>query len=203
MGAYSQFISEERRAVPTPKSLVNDDGTCVFGTFDREFKDMDLLRAKKPTHAPQAVNRLKLTLWEATEVHLKHGVLLAVVCDMGIFGKTLNIFYDKRTKKVYAWDTNLKSSDTVIAPNLTNGRVTEARTGVSHVLYINHFEMAMPAERISPGQGELDQVQFLSYPHQQAERGQHPVRREPAAVQPEGFLQGGGVTHHKWRGNAL
>lgn len=140
MGTYRKFISETRRAVSTPKSLVNADGTCVFGTFDREFEDLDLVRAKKPTHAPQAANRLKLTLWEAAEVHLKHGVLLAVVCDMGIFGKTLNIFYDKRTKKVYAWDTNLKSRDTIIAPNLIHGRVSEARTGVSHVLYINHFE---------------------------------------------------------------
>lgn len=86
------------------------------------------------------MNRLKLTLWEATEVHLKNGVLLAVVCDMGIFGKTLNIFYDKRTGKVYCWDTNLKSKDTVIAPNLINGAIAEGQTPVSHVKYVNNFQ---------------------------------------------------------------
>lgn len=70
----------------------------------------------------------------------ENGVLLAVVCDMGIFGKTLNVFYDKRTKKVYCWDTNLKSKDTVIAPNLINGAVAEGKTPVSHVRYVNDFQ---------------------------------------------------------------
>ena len=140
MGEYSKYIDPKRRAVPTPKSMVDEKGICAFGTFDKEFEQMDLVKLKKPTRAPQCMNRLKLTLWEATEVHLKNGVLLAVVCDMGIFGKTLNIFYDKRTKKVYCWDTNLKSKDTVIAPNLINGAVAEGQTPVSHVKYVNNFQ---------------------------------------------------------------
>ena len=73
-------------------------------------------------------------------MHLKNGVLLAVVCDMGIFGKTLHVFYDKRTKQVYTWDTNLKSKDTVIAPNLLRGSIAEGETPVSHVRYENRFE---------------------------------------------------------------
>ena len=140
MGDYSKFIDEKRRAVPTPESMVDENGICAFGTFDKEFEKMDLVKLKKPTSLPNCFNRLKLTLWEATEVHLKNGVLLAVVCDMGIFGKTLNVFYDKRTKKVYCWDTNLKSKDTVIAPNLINGAVAEGKTPVSHVRYVNDFQ---------------------------------------------------------------
>ena len=140
MGDYSKFIDEKRRAVPTPESMVDENGICAFGTFDKEFRKMDLVKLKKPTSLPNCFNRLKLTLWEATEVHLKNGVLLAVVCDMGIFGKTLNVFYDKRTKKVYCWDTNLKSKDTVIAPNLINGAVAEGKTPVSHVRYVNDFQ---------------------------------------------------------------
>ncbi len=140
MGKYSKFIDEKRRAVPTPKSMVDENGRCAFGTFDKEFESMELLKLKKPTKAPDFLKRLKLTLWQATEVHLKNGVLLAVVCDMGIFGKTMNVFYDKRTKKVYCWDTNLKSKDTVIAPNLINGAVAEARTPVSFVKYVNNFQ---------------------------------------------------------------
>ena len=140
MGEYSKFISEVRRSVPVPKSMVDENGRCAFGTFDREFESMELVKLKKPTRAPQAMNRLKLTLWEATEVHLKNGVLLAVVCDMGIFGKLLNVFYDKRTKKVYCWDTNIKSKDTAIAPNLLNGSVAEARDGGSFVRCVNNFE---------------------------------------------------------------
>ena len=98
MGNYSDFIAKERRSVATPKSLVKEDGTCYFGTFDKEFEEMDLLKLKNPTHAPDFLNKFKLTLWEATEIHFKEGVLLAVVCDMGIFGKLMNVFYDKETQ---------------------------------------------------------------------------------------------------------
>ena len=140
MGKYSEFIAPERRTRPTPKSMVKPDGGCEFGTFDKEFEEMDLVKLKGPTALPNCFNRLKLTLWEATEIHLKNGVLLAVVCDMGIFGKTLNVFWDKRTKKVYCWDTNLPSKETVIAPNLINGAVAEAHTPVSFVKYINNFQ---------------------------------------------------------------
>jgi len=134
-----RFISEKRRSVPTPKSMVDEQGKCEFGTFESEFEKMELLKLKKPTHAPQFMNRLKLTLWEATEVHFKEGVLLAVVCDMGIFGKTLNVFYDKRTKKVYCWNTDLKSKDTTIAPNLLNGSIAEAYTDDGFIKYVNDF----------------------------------------------------------------
>ena len=140
MGDYSKYISEKRRAVPTPKDLVDADGKVVFGTFESEFETMELLRAKRPTKAPDCLNKFKLTLWEATEVHLKNGVLLAVVCDMGIFGKQLNMFYDKRSKIVYCWDTQIKSKDTIIAPNLLNGAVAEARSEFGFVKYINNFQ---------------------------------------------------------------
>ena len=140
MGEYSKFISEKRRAVPTPKDLVDENGKVVFGTFDKEFETMELLRAKKPTRAPECLNKFKLTLWEATEVHLKNGVLLAVVCDMGIFGKQLNMFYDKRSKKVYCWDTQIPSKETIIAPNLLNGAVAEAKSDVGFVRYVNNFQ---------------------------------------------------------------
>ena len=140
MGEYSKYISEKRRAVPTPKDLVDENGKVVFGTFDKEFETMELLRAKRPTKAPDFLNKFKLTLWEACEVHLKNGVLLAVVCDMGIFGKQLNMFYDKRTKKVYCWDTQIKSKDTKIAPNLLNGSIAEAASDVGFVKYVNDFQ---------------------------------------------------------------
>ena len=139
-GEYSKYINETRRAIPTPKSMVRADGSCEFGTFDKEFEEMDLVRLKGPTALPNAFNALKLTLWEATEVHFDNGVLLAVVCDMGIFGKTLNVFYDKRTKTTYCWDTNLKSKDTQIAPNLIRGSVAFAKTDVSFVRYENFFD---------------------------------------------------------------
>lgn len=139
MGEYSKFISDARRAVPTPKDMVKD-GKCVFGTFDKEFETMDLHAIKNPTRVPDLFKRLKLTLWEATEVHLDDGVLLAVVCDMGIFGLTLNVFYEKTERKVYSWTTKLKSKNTLIAPNLINGSEAKAVTKNSHVHYVNDFQ---------------------------------------------------------------
>lgn len=139
MSDYKRVIAPERRSVPTPKDMVKD-GKCVFGTFDKEFETMDLLGIKNPTHAPDFLKRLKLTLWEATEVHMEQGVLLAVVCDMGIFGMTLNVYYDKASKKVYSWTTQLKSKDTQIAPNLINGSEAKAETKDSHVHYVNNFQ---------------------------------------------------------------
>ena len=105
MSDYSKFIAPERRSVPTPRHMV-ENGKCVFGTFDKEFETMDLLGIDNPTSAPDFLKKLKLTLWEATEVHLEEGVLLAVCCDMGIFGQIMNVFYDKRKKKVFTW-TNM------------------------------------------------------------------------------------------------
>ena len=140
MTDYSSFISPKRRSVPVPEDLVDSYGNCVFGSVDGEFETMDLLHARKPTHAPQFLNRYKLTLWEACEVNLKNGILLVALCDMAFFGKTLCLFFDKRTKKVYSWDHNLSSRKTVIAPNLLNGSIAEAKTRVSHVKYVNHFE---------------------------------------------------------------
>jgi hypothetical protein len=58
---------------------------------------------------------------------------------MGIFGKTLNVFYDKRMKKVYCWNTDLKSKDTTIAPNLLNGSISEAHTDDGFIKYVNDF----------------------------------------------------------------
>ena len=140
MGEFSKFIDEKRRSVATPNDMVDQNGKCVFGTFDKEFKTMELLKARKPTRAPEFLKRLKLTLWQATEVNLKNGVLISAVCDMAFFGKTLNLFFDKRTKQVYCWDSNLKSKETIIAPNLINGSITQAKTDVSHIQYVNNFQ---------------------------------------------------------------
>lgn len=139
MGEYSKFISDVRRAVATPKDMVKD-GKCVFGTFDKEFETMDLMGIKNPTHAPDCLKKLKLTLWEATEINMKQGVLLVALSDMGFFGITINVYYDKANKKVYSWSTKLKSKDTIIAPNLINGSVATAVTKNSHIKYVNNFQ---------------------------------------------------------------
>ena len=71
-----------RRPAPTPRSIVGEDGRCVFGTFSEEFQDLGLTSARRPTGAPQFMNRLKLTRWEASEICFRDGVLLSGVCNM-------------------------------------------------------------------------------------------------------------------------
>lgn len=136
---YSKFIDEKRRSVSTPESIVDENGKCVFGTFDKEFKKMDLLKLKKPTKAPNCMNKYKLTLWEATEVNLKNGILLLAVSDMAFFGKIIVVFYDKRSKTVYTWDESIPTKNTTIAPNLLDGSICEATSEFNHIKYVNDF----------------------------------------------------------------
>ncbi len=140
MGSFSGYISEKRRAVRTPENIVSENGACAFGTFDREFQKMDFVRAKRPTEAPQAFNRLKLTLWEATEVHFDEGVLLIALSDMGLFGKVLHLFYDKQTKQISVWDATLPNGKVKIAPSLVGGSTALAETKDCSVRYGNRFD---------------------------------------------------------------
>ena len=139
MADYSQYIHKNRRSRPTPASIVDEDGRCVFGTFDREFSDFDLEKAKRPTRAPQNMNKLRLTLWEAAEIHVPEGILLTAVCDMGLFGTVMVLFYDQKTGKVYNWSSTLPSSGTKIAPDLIEDTVTEAETSSGFVRFVNDF----------------------------------------------------------------
>ena len=68
-GNYSKYISKKRRKQKTPKKLVDEKGKIIFGTFESEFEEMDLLKAKGPTRLPNFFNKYKLTLWEVGEVN--------------------------------------------------------------------------------------------------------------------------------------
>lgn len=141
MENYRAYISPRRQSLPTPKNLVTD-GRAAFGTFDKEFAAMDLKNCVTPVHRyfPKTFNRFRLTLWEACEINLDQGVLLAAVTDMGVFGMVLHVFFDKRSKQVYSWKSLLKRASTAIAPNLLNGSVSTAQSKKSRIRFVNHFE---------------------------------------------------------------
>ncbi len=139
MGEFSKFISEKRRSVATPRHLV-EDGKCVFGTFDKEFETMDFLKINHPTDAPDFLNPIRLTMWEAAEVHLKGGHLLTAVCNMGLFGVSLTLFYDHHTKKLYHWTETLTPAEAVISPNLIKGSVTTAKRRNLRIHFSNDFQ---------------------------------------------------------------
>lgn len=140
MSDYRQFISPMRKPQPTPKKLVSD-GQAVFGTFDREFESMDLRSCSHPVrpHLPDRFNKLRLTLWEACEIHLEEGILLAAVSDMGLFGMILHVFFDKRTQRVTGWKTILRRSHVAIAPNLLDGSISEANTTGASIRFTNNL----------------------------------------------------------------
>lgn len=143
MEKFNKVISEKRRPIETPNSLIKDDGTALFGTFDKEFVEMDLTKLDRPTMAPNIFNRFKLTLWEACEVNLKDGILLAACSDMALFGKIFILFYDKKSRKIYTWDTNTRSKKAVIADNLINSSETKCYTKKGHVHFVNNLDKGL------------------------------------------------------------
>ena len=128
MEDYKSFISPKRQSVPTPKDIVDENGTAVFGTFDKEFQKMSFLDIKKPTTLPTSLNKMRYTEWEALELNFDEYIVLTAVCDMGIFGTGLTILYNKNEKKLKAWqDFYLAKSQYKIAKNLLDGSCTAGK----------------------------------------------------------------------------
>lgn len=139
MGSYSKFISIKRRSVHTPASLINEDGTANFGTFQSEFKNLNLTDARRAIVLPDAFNKARLTLWEAVEIKFKEGMLLVAVSDMAIFGITKAVFFDYRSRKCYTFDNTLPSKSTKIAENLLDNHFAHAITKNSNIKMTNDF----------------------------------------------------------------
>lgn len=140
MSDYRRFIHQGRRSIPTPDNLVDAQGRAVFGTFQSEFPQMDLTRAKHPTRLPDFMNKSKLTLWQACEIHLQEGVLLAALSDMGLFGKIICLFWDRRSNRLLSFESTLSSQDTIIAPCLMNGAIAYAHAKDASIRFCNSLE---------------------------------------------------------------
>jgi hypothetical protein len=142
---YSRFIAPERRSVHTPADLV-ENGRAHFGTFDKEFERMSMLSCRHPTQAPDLAKRLKLTLWEAVEIHLKDVILLSAVSDMGVFGVCVNVLWDKKNNTESHWVKKVKSNKDAsksavrIAPNLLQGHITSGEAEETRIRFLNSFE---------------------------------------------------------------
>ena len=137
---FNQYLSDKRLPVPTPDSVVDANGKVTFGTFDKEFKNMNFLDADKPSLLPNSLNKYKLTLWEAVEVNFDKVTLLTAVCDMGVFGTALTILYNKASGKVISWGPILKKGQFGIAENLLNGAVTFCNTPSDIITFVNNFQ---------------------------------------------------------------
>ena len=74
MSKYPEYISEKRRPIDTPESIV-ENGQAHFGTFKDPFKNLNLIDCEKPCgkRMPDFMKKSRLTEWEAFEVHLDEG----------------------------------------------------------------------------------------------------------------------------------
>lgn len=157
---FNEVLSEKRKAVATPDNVIDELGNCHFGTFDKEFQKMDFLKVNRPSRLPNFFNKAKLTLWEATEIHMGDLVLLTAVCDMALFGTGLTVVYDKRTKKCTSWqEMMIPSSKAEIAPNLLNGAESVSHGKKVKLRYINNFQRG---EAIVSGHAE-NKTDWIDY----------------------------------------
>ena len=157
---FRDVLSKKREAVATPDNVIDELGNCNFGTFDKEFKNMDFLKVNKPSVLPNFLNKARLTLWEATEINFDKVVLLTAVCDMALFGTALTVLYDKRTKKCTYWQEMLfPASKAEISKNLINGAETVSHGKNVKLRYVNNFqrgEAIVNGHATSKKDGDID-----------------------------------------------
>jgi hypothetical protein len=140
METYSKFISPKRRMTSSPSSLIDKSGNAIFGTFAKEIEDINLLDAKKPTAFPSKLNKLKLTRWEAYEVHTKDGEIVCGVCNMGSFSTICTVLFLKETKETFYWSHNYSFKAAEIAPNLLNGTITQVKRKKDTIRFLNNYQ---------------------------------------------------------------
>lgn len=123
MSNYPKYISEKRRPAATPKSVV-EDGKVNYGTFDSPFENLNLLHCDKPCgkRMPDFLKSMRLTEWEAFEVHLDEGVLISAVYRMSIGGFSIFVWYDKTERKIYSWRNLVAKKKAYVASQLVDDK---------------------------------------------------------------------------------
>lgn len=160
---FKSVLSEKRIPVETPESIVDANGKAVFGTFEREFKNMNFLDVHRQSPIlPDWFNWFRLTQWEAVEINLKDCILLMGVSDMGLTNTGLICFYDKKKRKVTSWREFLfKTRKQIkVAKNLLDGEITESLGDDVKIKIINHFEQG---EAYVTGEAFDKNVGFINY----------------------------------------
>lgn len=103
MAIYPEYISVKRIPAPTPDSIV-ENGEVHYGTFERPFKNLNLLDAENPCgKLPAFMKKSRLVEWEAFEVNMDEGTLISAVYNTNGMGFSLFVWYDKEENKIYSW----------------------------------------------------------------------------------------------------
>lgn len=70
---FKNVLSDKRIPVPTPNDICDENGKCYFGTFDKEFPQMNFMNVHKQSpFLPDFMNKFRYTCWEAVELSLIH-----------------------------------------------------------------------------------------------------------------------------------
>lgn len=160
---FKSILSEKRIPVATPDSVIDSAGKAVFGTFDKEFRNINLKEIDKQCpYLPNWCNWFRLTQWEAVEVNFKDHMLLMGVSDMGLINTGLICFYDKKKKKNVSWkETLFKSRKQIkINENLLDGSTCEALGDNVKIKIVNNFERG---EAYILGEGFDSKKGFIRY----------------------------------------
>lgn len=160
---FKSILSEKRIPVATPDSIIDSAGKAIFGTFDKEFRNINLKEIDKQCpYLPNWSNWFRLTQWEAVEVNFKDHMLLMGVSDMGLINTGLICFYDKKKKKNVSWkETLFKSRKQIkINENLLDGSTCEALGDNVKIKIVNNFERG---EAYILGEGFDSKKGFIRY----------------------------------------
>ncbi len=160
---YRSILSDKRIPVSTPDDIIDSSGKAVFGTFDREFKNLNLMRTHKQSKIlPNWFNWFRYSQWEAVEVNFKDCLLLMGVSEMGLTNTGIVCFYDKRSKKVIAWREFLfKTKKQIsVADNLLDGATSVAAGNDVKFKIVNHFECG---EAYVSGEAFMSNRGFIKY----------------------------------------
>lgn len=149
-----EYISKERIPVATPDSIVDKNGQAVFGTFDSQFKNLNLLDCKKPCGI--ASNKSRLTEWEAFEIDFDECTIVSAVYGTAMLGFSIIVLFDKKTKKVSYWQNYGKSH---VAKNLINDN-SYLKTKKSDVYIENHLDVGKAYAKESATSKKFGKINF-------------------------------------------
>jgi len=130
----------QRTAIDTPKSLVNDDGTCNYGTFKDSFDSFNLLNYKRKFFS-KFIKKMRLTEWEAVEILNDDFFLIAAVFKNGPLNFNLIQLYDIKNNELHDFGSKslfVKKSQT--ADNLYHNNVYERNTKTNKLRIINNLD---------------------------------------------------------------
>lgn len=137
--SFKHVLSDKRIPVQTPPDVIDEKGKAIFGTFDTEFPQMNFLDIHHQTLLPDFTNRFRYTSWEATEITLDDIILLTAVCNMGLFGTSLSVVYDRKEKKCIACQEMMLPNQAVISGTLLGGDTTKSKSIINRVNFMNDF----------------------------------------------------------------